>query len=82
MPEPVTEVMAEPVRPVAAKPKALASTPLTLRLNVTFHDTDVVIAVCAQAAAQVIAVTTVAGVVYTSPVNVPVSTGETLPGLV
>ena len=80
VPEPVTEIIAEPVRPVAARPKALASTPETLRLKVTFHDTDVVIVVCSHVVAQVIAVTTVAGVVYTSPSNVPVSTGETLPG--
>ena len=63
LPLPVTDVMAEPVRPLAAKPKALASTPETLRLKVTFHDTDVVIVVCTHAVAQVMAVTTVAGVV-------------------
>ena len=63
MPEPVTEVIAEPVRPVAARLKAVASTPLTVRLNVTFHDTAVVIVVCTHVVAQVIAVTTVAGVV-------------------
>ena len=63
VPLPVTEVMAEPVSPVAAKLKTVASTPLTFRLNVTFHDTDVVIAVCTHAVAQLIAVTTVGGVV-------------------
>ena len=59
VPLPVTEVMAEPVRPLATRLKAVASTLLTLRLKVTFHDTDVVIAVCTHAVAQVIAVTSV-----------------------
>jgi hypothetical protein len=62
VPLPVTVVMAEPVSPLATRLNALASTPVTLRLNVTFHDTVLVIAVCVHAAAQVIAVTTVAGV--------------------
>jgi hypothetical protein len=55
--------MAEPVSPVAARPKAAAVTFETLRLKVTVHDTDDVILVCVHAVAQVIAVTTVAGVV-------------------
>jgi hypothetical protein len=50
-------VIAEPVRPLATRLNALASTPVTLRLNVTFHDTVLVIAVCVHAVAQVIAVT-------------------------
>jgi hypothetical protein len=63
VPLPVTEVMAEPVSPVAARLKAAEVTLLTLRLNVTVHDTDDVMLVCVHAVAQVIAVTTVAGVV-------------------
>jgi hypothetical protein len=63
VPLPLTVVIAEPLRPVATRPKALASTPVTLRLKVTLHDTVVVMAVCVQAVAQVMAVTTVGGVV-------------------
>jgi hypothetical protein len=63
VPLPVTEVMAEPVSPVAARLNAEALTPVTLRLKLTVHDTEDVILVCVHAVAQVIAVTTVAGVV-------------------
>ena len=63
VPLPVTEVIDEPVKPLAAKLKAAAVTLVTLRLNVTFHDTVLVMAVCVHAVAQVIAVTAVAGVV-------------------
>ena len=80
VPLPVTEVMAEPVSPVAARLKAVASTPVTLRLKLTFQETLPVTAVWVQEVAQVMAVTTVAGVVYTCPVNVPPSTGDTPPG--
>ena len=63
VPLPVTVVIDEPVKPLATRLNALASTPVTLRLNVTFHDTVLVMAVCVHAVAQVIAVTAVAGVV-------------------
>jgi hypothetical protein len=63
VPLPLTEVMAEPVSPVAARLNAEALTPVTLRLKLTLHDTEDVILVCVHAVAQVIAVTTVAGVV-------------------
>ena len=63
VPLPVTEVIDEPVKPLAAKLKAAAVTLVTLRLKVTFQDTVLVMAVCVHAAAQVMAVTTVAGVV-------------------
>jgi hypothetical protein len=49
--------MAEPVSPLATRLNALALTPVTLRLNVTFHETVLVIAVCVHAVAQVMAVT-------------------------
>jgi hypothetical protein len=57
VPLPVTVVMAEPVRPLATRLNALALTPVTLRLKVTLHETVVVMAVCAHAVAQVMAVT-------------------------
>jgi hypothetical protein len=63
VPLPVTEVMAEPVSPVAARLNAADVTFETLRLNVTVHDTEDVMLVCVHAVAQVMAVTTVAGVV-------------------
>ena len=63
VPLPVTVVIAEPVSPLATRLNAVASTPVTLRLNVTFHETVLVMAVCVHAAVQVIAVTAVAGVV-------------------
>ena len=63
VPLPATVVIAEPVRPLAPKLKAAAVTLVTLRLNVTFQDTVLVMAVCVHAVAQVIAVTAVAGVV-------------------
>ena len=63
VPLPVTEVIDEPVKPLATKLKAAAVTLVTLRLNVTFQDTVLVMAVCVHAVAQVIAVTAVAGVV-------------------
>ena len=63
VPLPVTVVIDEPVKPLATRLKAADVTLVTLRLNVTFHDTVLVIAVCVHAVAQVIAVTTVAGVV-------------------
>ena len=63
VPLPVTEVIDEPVKPLATRLKAADVTLLTLRLKVTFHDTVVVMAVCVHAVAQVMAVTTVAGVV-------------------
>ena len=59
VPLPVTDVIAEPVRPVAARLNTEASTPATLRLKVTFHDTELVMAVCEHAVAQVMAVTNV-----------------------
>jgi hypothetical protein len=55
--------MAEPVSPVAARPNAADVTFETLRLNVTVHDTEDVMLVCVHAVEQVMAVTTVAGVV-------------------
>ena len=63
VPLPVTEVMAEPLRPVGTSVKAAALTPATLRLNVTFHDTVPVTLVWVHEVAQLMAVTTVAGVV-------------------
>jgi hypothetical protein len=39
VPLPVTEVIEEPVSPLATRLKAAAVTFVTLRLNVTFHDT-------------------------------------------
>jgi hypothetical protein len=63
VPLPLTVVIADPVSPLATRPKAAAVTFETLRLKVTVHDTDDVILVCVHAVAQVIAVTTVAGVV-------------------
>ena len=63
VPLPVTVVIDEPVKPLATRLKAADVTLVTLRLNVTFHDTVLVMAVCVHAAVQVIAVTTVAGVV-------------------
>ena len=59
VPLPVTEVMAEPVSPVAARPNAAEVTFETLRLKVTVHDTEDVMLVCVHAVAQVIAVTSV-----------------------
>jgi hypothetical protein len=59
VPLPVTEVMDEPVSPVAARLNAADVTLLTLRLKVTVHDTDDVMLVCVQAVAQVMAVTSV-----------------------
>jgi hypothetical protein len=59
----LTVVIAEPLRPVATRPKALASTPVTLRLKVTVHDTVDVMLVCTQVLAQLIAVTAVGTVV-------------------
>jgi hypothetical protein len=63
VPLPVTEVMAEPVSPVAARLNAEALTPVTLRLKLTLHETVEVMVLCAQAVAQLMAVTAVAGVV-------------------
>ena len=63
VPLPVTEVIDEPVKPLATRLKAADVTLLTLRLKVTFQETVEVTAVCVHAVAQVIAVTTVAGVV-------------------
>jgi hypothetical protein len=63
VPLPVTEVMAEPVSPVAARLNAEALTPVTLRLKLTLHETVEVMVLCAQAEAQLMAVTAVAGVV-------------------
>jgi hypothetical protein len=59
VPLPVTEVMDEPVSPVAARLNAADVTLLTLRLKVTVHDTDDVMLVCVHAVAQVMAVTSV-----------------------
>ena len=59
VPLPVTEVMAEPESPVAARLNAAEVTFETLRLNVTVHDTEDVMLVCVHAVAQVIAVTSV-----------------------
>jgi hypothetical protein len=63
VPLPLTEVMAEPVSPVAARLNAEALTPVTLRLKLTLHETVEVMVLCAQAEAQLMAVTAVAGVV-------------------
>jgi hypothetical protein len=63
VPLPLTVVIEDPASPVVTRPKAAAVTFETLRLNVTFHDTVAVMAVCVQAVAQVMAVTTVGGVV-------------------
>ena len=63
VPLPLTVVIEDPVSPVATRPKAADVTFETLRLKVTLHDTVVVMAVCVHAVAQVMAVTTVAGVV-------------------
>jgi hypothetical protein len=63
LPLPLTVVIAEPLRPLVTRPNAADVTFETLRLNVTFHDTVAVMAVCVHAVAQVMAVTTVAGVV-------------------
>jgi hypothetical protein len=63
VPLPLTVVIADPVSPLATRPKAAAVTFVTLRLKVTFHDTVVVMDVCEHAVVQVMAVTTVAGVV-------------------
>ncbi len=63
VPLPETVVIAAPVRPVATRLNAEALTPVTLRLKLTLHETVEVMAVCVQAVAQVIAVTTVGGVV-------------------
>ena len=59
VPLPVTEVMAAPLKPLATSVNALASTFVTLRLNVTFHDTVGVMDVCVHAVAQLMAVTSV-----------------------
>ena len=63
VPLPLTEAIDDPVNPVATRPKAADVTLLTLRLNVTVHCTVLVTAVCVHAVVQLIAVTTVAGVV-------------------
>jgi hypothetical protein len=63
VPLPLTVVIEDPVSPVATRPKAADVTFDTLRLKVTFQETVVVMDVCVQAVAQVMAVTAVGGVV-------------------